>query len=156
MQTLEEIESLKLKIEKTEEEVQTIYSKQFEIRNRFFDLSVKYVLEERLLSKCKWHGVLREHTKDTGLTLIGDTAELNEATRDLLFRGHYHDSLELRPGIKLYFDDGDVTITFMDEKQVKPFLTEQNIKVDCNNFIKLKAKLEKELQIVNEVIMTVQ
>ena len=66
----------------------------------------------------------------------------------------YHSWFDLEDGIRLQFDDNDISFSFEDPKQLMPFVKKNKMKVTGSGILDRLSKLKREASSLEEVCHT--
>jgi hypothetical protein len=147
------IQELTNQIKTLEDQAADLHTDAFNLRTEREQLIAQMILDEKLLSESNW-----EIRLDGGTSVYlefkdGDAGGPMDTITELA-RTDYHSWFELADGIRLQFDDNDITLTFKESKQLMPFVKKNKLKVTGTGIIDRLAKLKREAAALEDICHT--
>lgn len=149
----ERIDALGKQIKELEDKAADLQASAFKLRTEREELIAEMILSEGLLSETDWSIRLNGETNPY-LEYSGD---LNLPNIDELLkvaRADWHCWFELTDGVRLQFDDNDISLTFQEPKQLMPFVKKNKLKVSGTGITDKLAKLKREVSALEDVCHT--
>lgn len=84
------------------------------------------------------------------INLVAAKEKFEEVT-DLITKGG-DNGLKMPDEIRIWFEDGEISISFYDQSKIEQFVREHGIKLDIKTFLKSKAELERRLEEVSAIV----
>jgi hypothetical protein len=138
------IEEITAQVKDLDDRSAELQAEAFKLRTEREELIAQMILEDKMLANTDWE-----------LRLSGEAnpyleyrGPIDEGTMDDLFklaRTDWHCWFELTDGIKLQFDDNNVSLTFSEAKQIMPFIKQNKLKVTGTGVSDKLAKLKREV-----------
>lgn len=155
MDSKDKITKITEEINSLEEEAGDLQNKAFNLREERERLIASTILEDNLLKDSIWELYLPSNTNPvlnyTG-PLTGDKVTDGMNFLRSIARGDYHYSIELADGIRLRFDDDDISISFNESKQVLPFIKKNYLKVNGQGIKDNLAKLKRDVEALEIIV----
>ena len=152
MTTKDKISKLSAQIKEKEDESSALLAEAYKLRGEREQLVAQLIQDERLLSDTNW-----ELRLDGGSKLYLELREPPGGKMDAiasLSNTDYHSWFDLEDGIRLQFDDSDVSFSFEDSKQLMPFVKKNKMKVTGAGILDRLSKLKREASTLEEVCHT--
>lgn len=144
------IENLGEEIKKIEEQAAELQADAFKLRTEREELIAEMILEEGFLTNTDW-SIRLNGDQNPYLEYSGD---LNLPNIDELLkfaRADWHCWFELTDGVRLSFDDNDISLTFQEAKQLMPFVKKNKLKISGTGIADKLAKLKREVSALEDV-----
>ena len=146
----ERIELLGKQIKTLEDQSAELQASAFKLRTEREELIADMILDEGLLSETDWSIRLNGETNPY-LEYSGnlDLPNIDELVK--LARADWHCWFELTDGVRLQFDDNDISLTFQEAKQLMPFVKKNKLKISGTGIADKLAKLKREVSALEDV-----
>lgn len=146
MTAKERILELSEQIKSLEDRAADLHVDAFTMRTEREALISQMILDEKLLADTDWEIKL---DGSSGVYLQWTAGEMEAITE--LVRTDWHSWFELSDGIKLQFDDTDITLTFKEGKQLLPFAKKNKLKLNGTGISDRLAKLKREAVALEDI-----
>jgi hypothetical protein len=146
----EHIEQLTNQIKELDEQSAELQAQAFSLRTGREELIAQMILEDKILSKTDWE-ILLSGESSPFLEYTGpiDVDPIQEIIK--LARTDWHCWFELADGIRLQFDDNEVSLTFKEPRQLMPFVKKHNLIITGVGISDKLAKLKREVATLEDV-----
>lgn len=124
-----------------------LYEKSSSIEKELFEIKKQFVIESDVLKEAVW--AIRADSSD-GICLIGKDSQFKRLCKLIQF--DFHCRFDLEPGVKLHFDDWDITITFKDSKTAIQFIKDRDLKTNLDSFKTQRDKLKEDYESLDKFI----
>lgn len=155
MDSKDRISQISEEIVSLEQEAGELQNKAFNLREERERLIASTIVEDKLLKGSTWELYLPSNNNPvlhyTG-PLTGDKVPEGMNFLNKLARGDYHSSIELADGIRLRFDDNDISLSFKESKQVMPFVKKNSLKVNGQGIKDNLAKLKRDVEALEIIV----
>lgn len=150
MNTRERINELTSQVKELDDQSADLQAKAFELRTLREELIAQMILEDGVLSGTDWELLLNGDTSSY-LEYTGpiDVEPMQEVIK--LARTDWHCWFELADGIRLEFDDNEVSLTFKEPRQLMPFVKKHSLKITGTGISDKLAKLKREVATLEDV-----
>lgn len=140
MSLKDDIASISVEIQALEEHSANLQADAWTLRQKRDELIARLILEEKMLAGTTWE------------LALGDVSTLNykETNPDelsqikKLIRQDYHCSFEVENGVEIRFDDGEITLSFDEPKQVLPFAKKNELVISGSGVATRLNQLKRE------------
>lgn len=150
MTTRGRIDELTLRVKELDNQSAELLSQSFALRTEREELIAQMILEDKVLSNTDWE-LLISGDSSPYLEYTGpiDTDPMQEVIK--LARTDWHCWFELADGIRLQFDDNEVSLTFKEPRQLMPFVKKHNLLITGTGISDKLAKLKREVATLEDV-----
>jgi len=145
-----QIESLSTKIKELEDQSANLQVDAFSLRQERENLIAQMLLEEKLLADTSW-----DLSLDGGAGATLNYKETDSSAIDFireLAKTDYHSWFEISDGIRITFDDNDISITFKEAKQVMPFVKKNGLKIFGTGITDRLNKLKRDAAALEVIV----
>jgi hypothetical protein len=146
MSNKDRIVELTTQIKDLEDRAAGLHADAFTLRAEREVLMSEMVLDENMLADTTWEIKLDGGTSVYLEWTGGDMDALTE-----LIKTDWHSWFELADGIKLQFDDPDITLTFKEGKQLLPFARKNKLKLNGTGISDRLAKLKRDAAALEDI-----
>jgi hypothetical protein len=149
MSVKNQIEKLTVQIKEKEYASNDLTMEAFKLRGERELLVAKMIQNDQLMADTNW-----ELRLDGGSTLYLEYRDPPGGKMDVVAsfaNSDYHSWFDLEDGIRLQFDDNDLSISFKEPKQLMPFVKKNKMKVTGSGILDRLAKLKREASVLEEV-----
>ena len=150
MKTKEYIDDLTAQVKLLDEQSAELQMQAFSLRSKREELIAQMILEDEVLSGTDWELLLSVDSSPY-LEYTGpvDVDPMQEFIK--LAKTDWHCWFELSDGIRLQFDDGDVSLTFKEPRQLMPFVKKHKLIITGTGISDKLAKLKREVATLEDV-----
>jgi len=147
--TKERIESEQVILETQRKEEHVLEKRIIDTMDKLNLLYVKLILEEGLINEIKWSVNLRIVGGSlSSFRLIGDINKA-KAIKEIL-KPDYHCSFEMIPGVRLIFDDSEMSIAFNDLQIGLSFILKYSINIDTKPITEQISSLQNSIDTIKK------
>jgi len=147
--TKEQIKSEQTVFDSHRKEVDIIEEQMTNVMNKLNLLYVKLILEEGVINEIKWSvNIYVSNGRLSSFILKGDVDKA--ATITEILKPNYHSSFEMEPGVRLIFDDSDMSISFSDLQTGLSFILKYNINIDTKPITGLLSSLQNSIDSIKK------
>jgi len=139
-----ELEKIEVELAPLKKEYNEMCSKVGVLEDRLVHAKISEVFSSGALKEAKWR------IEPKGYTLYGTSDVFKKLAK--LLENDYHCSSSLMKGVAVYFNDGEITISFENSALVFDFIYKNQIKLDLTNIVKHRDRMKKELESLNKFL----
>jgi hypothetical protein len=144
---IKKMNEYKAQIKAVKQELNVAYKKHEGLENKLMKIKVDYVLQSDVLKEAVWE-IRREIANS--FSLYGTDKHFKKLS-DML-QSDYHCNLELKSGVKLYFDDWDITLAFSSSEIAIEFVKKYKLNLKMEPLLKEKENLTNNLKALEEFL----